>query len=100
MKRIALMRVLFSVLCGLGGAGLVQMLLERLPAALVLSWQASAPLLFSLLPIVVGAGAALAHVFWLRGLLLETARRVAARPKPASAAGPAAGERWRPEIRN
>lgn len=98
--------LLFAALSGIGAASIVGELLRASPLAQAIA--DVSPMLLVAVPLPVGAGMAIAHVFWLRSL-----RSVPRPPRPADAIPirtlvppPDDGEggdkppRWRPVIRN
>lgn len=97
--------LLFAALTGAGAASIVGSLLRALPQAPLIA--AENPLLLAMAPLPIGAAAAIAHIFWLRGLL---ARQVPAKPEagipertlvpPPDDGSGSDKPRWRPVIRN
>lgn len=101
--------LLFAALAGAGAASLVGSLLRSLPMAPALA--ADHAWLLIAAPVPIGAVVAVAHIYWLRGLLSKGPARPA---EPAAVpirtlVPPAEGEegeegekppRWRPVIRN
>lgn len=108
-RRVGRVGLLFAALAGAGAASLVGSLLRSLPMAPALA--ADHAWLLIAAPVPIGAVVAVAHIYWLRGLLSKKAGRPA---EPTSAPirtliPPAEGDeggdgekppRWRPVIRN
>lgn len=102
--------LVFAALSGAGAASIVGSLLRALPQAHTIA--AENPLLLVAAPVPIGALVAVAHIFWLRGLLAKV--QASAKPEPTAkvrtlvpppddddtgGAGGAKPPRWRPVIR-
>lgn len=102
------MGLIYAALAGAGAASLVGSLLRSLPMAPVLASDHAWLLIAA--PVPVGAVVAVAHIYWLRGLLAHKVRPPAGaeprlRPSVPPADGAEGGQgdeppRWRPVIRN
>lgn len=100
--------LLFAALAGAGAASLVGSLLRSLPMAPALAADHAWMLVAA--PIPIGAVVAVAHIYWLRGLLASGGGRPADAappvrtlvPTPEGEDGPDGEKppRWRPVIRN
>lgn len=100
--------LLFAALAGAGAASLVGSLLRSLPMAPVLASEHAWLLIAA--PVPVGAVVAVAHIYWLRGVLAKGAARPSdptipnrSPVPPTDAAADEEGDkppRWRPVIRN
>ena len=97
--------LLFAALSGVGAASLAGELLRALPQAAALATDGSLILVAG--PACLGAGVAVAHVFWLRSLRGGTRRRMVEPapkrtlvPPPDDDQGGDKPPRWQPVIRN
>ncbi|MFV3129781.1 hypothetical protein [Niveispirillum sp. KHB5.9] len=100
--------LVFAALSGAGAASIVGSLLRALPQAHVIA--AENPMLLVAAPVPIGALVAVAHIFWLRGLLAKASATPAPAPQTRTLVPPPDDDdtggtggtkppRWRPVIR-